>query len=187
MKNCEIAGVCIFLSQISTYMKNRKERLPVIVYLLTNKMIGSQDELLSELALRGYDITQATLSRDLKQLKTAKVPNGKGGYRYVLSVPMDNSSARHGFDKFIPVSPVIDSIARSGNILIIKTPIQHAGMLAHSFRSVSDRSLLASVAIEDVVLLILAQKVTDDYIYAMLTSIIDKSIVRTFCSSILTE
>ena len=49
-------------------MKNRKKRIELMVKLIRNKCIGSQDELAALLAEHGYSVTQATLSRDLKML-----------------------------------------------------------------------------------------------------------------------
>ena len=51
-------------------MKNRKKRIEVIVDLIRNNCIASQEELASRLAKLGFKVTQATLSRDLKMLKT---------------------------------------------------------------------------------------------------------------------
>ena len=65
-------------------MKNRKQRIELMVKLIRNKCIGSQDELAALLAEHGYTVTQATLSRDLKMLKTTKVPTDRGTYVYTL-------------------------------------------------------------------------------------------------------
>ena len=53
-------------------MKNKNSRLDSIKMIISSKEIGSQDELLQELTKEGFQLTQATLSRDLKQLKVAK-------------------------------------------------------------------------------------------------------------------
>ena len=55
-------------------MKNRKQRVELMVELIKNQCIGSQEELAGILAEHGYNVTQATLSRDLKMLRTTKVP-----------------------------------------------------------------------------------------------------------------
>ena len=55
-------------------MKERQSRLKAIKNLIKNNTIESQDDLQSLLLKEGYDVTQATLSRDLKLLKVAKVP-----------------------------------------------------------------------------------------------------------------
>ncbi|MDE6337823.1 MAG: arginine repressor, partial [Muribaculaceae bacterium] len=65
-------------------MKKRKKRIDLIIELIRNQCIGSQEELAAALAKKGHPVTQATLSRDLKMLRTTKVPTDRGTYMYVL-------------------------------------------------------------------------------------------------------
>ena len=65
-------------------MKNKRLRLQIIVELIKTNCISSQDELSRLLAARGYVVTQATLSRDLKQLRTTKVATDLGNYMYII-------------------------------------------------------------------------------------------------------
>ena len=60
-------------------MKERQSRLKLIKNLIKENSIESQDTLLSFLQENGFDVTQATLSRDLKLLKVGKVPDSRGG------------------------------------------------------------------------------------------------------------
>ncbi len=66
-------------------MDNKGQRLAQLTKIIQNEQIESQDQLLDRLASLGYNITQATLSRDLKLLKVAKMFDGLGAYRYVLA------------------------------------------------------------------------------------------------------
>ena len=59
---------------LGNFMKERQSRLKAIKNLIKNNRIESQDDLLSLLLKEGFDVTQATLSRDLKLLKVGKVP-----------------------------------------------------------------------------------------------------------------
>ena len=59
-------------------MKSKNNRLDAIKMIISSKEIGSQDELLQELTQEGFQLTQATLSRDLKQLKVAKAASMNG-------------------------------------------------------------------------------------------------------------
>ncbi len=52
--------------------------------IISSKDVSSQEELLQALSKEGFELTQATLSRDLKQLKVAKAANMNGKYVYVL-------------------------------------------------------------------------------------------------------
>ena len=65
-------------------MKSKNSRLDAIKIIISSKEVGSQEELLQELAKEGFQLTQATLSRDLKQLKVAKAASMNGNYVYVL-------------------------------------------------------------------------------------------------------
>ena len=116
-------------------MNKRKTRLQAILEILTNNVIGSQEELSRLLAARGFVVTQATLSRDLKALRTTKVATDFGGYRYVVmqpgEVPVDEvweavpSTAQSG------THHAVESIALAGNILVIKTRTGYASGLAY--------------------------------------------------------
>ena len=65
-------------------MKSKNNRLDAIKMIISSKEVGSQEELLQELLKEGFQLTQATLSRDLKQLKVAKAASMNGNYVYVL-------------------------------------------------------------------------------------------------------
>ena len=65
-------------------MKLKSNRIETLKMLISSKELGSQEEVLSALAQEGYSVTQATLSRDFKQLKVAKAASMNGKYVYVL-------------------------------------------------------------------------------------------------------
>ena len=62
----------------------RSARLVVMREIIENRKVDSQEILLKLLKEQRFDITQATLSRDLKYLKAGKVPDGRGGYSYAF-------------------------------------------------------------------------------------------------------
>ena len=62
----------------------KKERHRLITRLLTEKNIQKQEDFVELLKSRGVVVTQATISRDIKELKLIKVPSQEGGYRYSL-------------------------------------------------------------------------------------------------------
>ena len=65
-------------------MKEKKDRIETIKMLISSKEMCSQDEVLDELVKEGFNVTQATLSRDMKLLKIAKASSMNGKYVYVL-------------------------------------------------------------------------------------------------------
>ena len=103
-------------------MKEKNNRLEALRLIISSQQLGSQEELLNALQKEGFQLTQATLSRDLKQLKVAKAATMSGNYVYVLpnesmykrvSTP---SSAREMMQ-----IPGFISISFSGNMGVIKT------------------------------------------------------------------
>ena len=66
-------------------MKIKNSRLEAIRLILSTHEISNQDELLKELNKEGYILTQATLSRDLRQLRVVKTVGTNGRYKYVLT------------------------------------------------------------------------------------------------------
>ena len=74
-------------------MKSKNSRLDAIKIIISSKEVGSQEELLQELAKEGFRLTQATLSRDLKQLKVAKAASMNGKAPSMASSSESNSRA----------------------------------------------------------------------------------------------
>ena len=78
-----ISKIVVFLPRFwnkYAIMKKKSSRLDTIKMLVSSQEIGSQEELLNALWKEGFNLTQATLSRDLKQLKVAKATNSSGNY-----------------------------------------------------------------------------------------------------------
>ena len=65
-------------------MKIKTSRMEALKMIISSQELGSQEEVLKALAKEGFTLTQATLSRDLKQLKVAKAASMNGKYVYVL-------------------------------------------------------------------------------------------------------
>ena len=65
-------------------MKTKNSRIEALKMLISSNDLGSQEEVLQALQSEGFKLTQATLSRDMKQLKVAKAASMNGKYIYVL-------------------------------------------------------------------------------------------------------
>ena len=96
-------------------MKNKDRRLEAIKMIVSGQDISCQEELLKELGKQGFKMTQATLSRDLKQLKVAKASSMTGKYVYVLPnstvyrrLPENDSPIREMISIPCPPSPARD-------------------------------------------------------------------------------
>ena len=93
---------------------NKQNRHFTIKHIITHQAIASQDELCQALRKAGFDVTQATLSRDMKELGIARV-NTPDGIRYVLHVESEERrlTSLIGYE--------IESIDANENLVVIKT------------------------------------------------------------------
>ncbi|MCR5614308.1 ArgR family transcriptional regulator [Treponema sp.] len=125
-------------------MKERDSRLKTIRKLIKNNKIESQDKLLSLLTKEGYELTQATLSRDLKLLKVGKIADGHDGYIYTLPTEEENQESIHIFIQDFLRGYI--SIEASGNIVVIKTFPGHAGPVCNAIDNMNFDEILGTVA-----------------------------------------
>ena len=125
-------------------LKERHSRLKAIRKLIKNHRIESQETLLSYLQKEGYEVTQATLSRDLKMLKVGKVSDGNAGYFYTLPSDEENQESEQIYKRDFLRGYV--SIDWSGNIIVIKTFPGHANTVSNALDNLNLEDLLGTVA-----------------------------------------
>jgi transcriptional regulator of arginine metabolism len=131
-------------------MKERNSRLMAIRRLITRENISSQEELLSLLEKQGFSMTQATLSRDLKYLKVAKMPDTEKGYIYMLTErqlndPSDNTE--------FPITGFV-SIDFAREMAIMKTLPGHASSIAYALDNLNSYEIAGTIAGDDTILII---------------------------------
>ena len=134
-------------------MKSKNNRLDTIKMIISSKEIGSQEELLQELTKEGFRLTQATLSRDLKQLKVAKAANVNGKYVYVL--PNDILYKRNhvqGVNEMMRNTGFV-SLQFSGNIAVIRTRPGYASSIAYDIDNRENSLILGTIAGDDTIFL----------------------------------
>ncbi len=125
-------------------MKERSERLKAIKKLIKNNRIESQDELLRGLTKEGFDVTQATLSRDLKLLKVGKVSDGHAGRVYTLQSDEDRGESEQIFVQDFLRGYV--SIDWNATTVVIKTFGGHADAVANALDCLNLDEILGTVA-----------------------------------------
>ncbi len=137
-------------------MKNKQLRWAIIREAITKNRISSQEELLQILASKGLTLTQATLSRDLKQMKVAKVPNSLGNYTYVLSDGMNrvNPEVEATWQENLTPASGFLSIEFSNNLAVIKTLPGYANSIAYIIDQNVKMEILGTIAGDDTILLI---------------------------------
>lgn len=137
-------------------MKERSLRLRAIKTILKTETIDSQEALLSKLSDSGIIVTQATLSRDLKLLKVAKISDGSSGYYYSLSGDDQNKNSNATFIQDILRGFL--SIDFSGNIGVLHTIPGHADSVAFALDNLQLPAVLGTMAGDDTILIILKEK-----------------------------
>lgn len=142
-------------------MKSKNSRLDAIKMIISSKEIGSQDELLQELMKEGYSLTQATLSRDLKQLKVAKAASMNGNYVYVLpnNTMYKRMTEQHSAGEMLMYNGFV-SIDFSSNLAVIKTRPGYASRLAYDIDNHDFEEILGTIAGDDTILLVLREGYT---------------------------
>lgn len=136
-------------------MKTKKERLDTICDIIRTQLIRNQEELLKQLYTKGFKTTQATLSRDIKQLKVAKTHDGNNNYIYSLSENGINiQQGLHKIPNNDAISEKYTNIEFSGNLAVIKTKPGYAMAIASDIDAKAPREILATVAGDDTILLI---------------------------------
>ena len=96
----------------------KKRRHEIIIELIEQYEIETQEELADKLCASGYQVTQATVSRDIRELKLSKIPFGKGRQKYVAFT----QNEAHLGDKYIRVlKEGYVSMAPAQNLLVMKT------------------------------------------------------------------
>ena len=128
-------------------MKNKVKRITAII---STTEIGSQEELLHSLAERGFELTQGTLSRDMKQLKVVKTTNSSGMYVYKL--PQQQETVAEVVVERTTLDSVLVSLDFSSNIVVIHTRPGYASSMAYEIDVQASDVILGTVAGDDTII-----------------------------------
>ena len=119
--------------------------------LIGSRNISSQDELNKLLEKQGFELTQATLSRDLKYLKVAKMPDDKAGYVYILP---DREQVFEEREQLGPGLQGLISLDFAQGMAILKTLPGHASSVAYTLDNLDAYEIAGTIAGDDTILLI---------------------------------
>ena len=155
-------------------MKIKDRRLEAIKMIISSKELGSQEEVLRELKREGFQLTQATLSRDLKQLKVAKAASMNGQYVYVLP----NETMYRRVRKPLSVAemmqtPGFQSINFSGNIGVIRTRPGYASSIAYNIDNSNVPEILGTIAGDDTIFIVLKEGVDHEALIQGINDIVE--------------
>lgn len=154
-------------------MKVKNNRLEALRLIISSQQLGSQEELLSALQKEGFKLTQATLSRDLKQLKVAKAATMGGNYIYVL--PNDTMYKRvstPGHIREMMQGAGFVSINFSGNMGVIKTRPGYASAIAWNIDGSEIPQIIGTIAGDDTILIVVKEGVGHQEVMEALSKVV---------------
>ncbi len=128
-------------------MKSRRQM--AILEIIGQEEIDTQEGLALALAARGMQVTQATVSRDIRELRLTKLPTPSGGYRYAAPQASDRSIGDR-LHRMLQESLL--SATASGNLIVIRTLSGSANVAAEALDSLGWPELLGTIAGDNTVL-----------------------------------
>ncbi|GAA6756765.1 arginine repressor [Thermus thalpophilus] len=133
-------------------MRSKAERHRAIQEIVSREEIGTQKELVERLRQLGFEVTQATVSRDIAELRLARIALGKGRHKYALpsvELPEDvYEELKRQFGLFVK------DVDRGGNILVVKTAEGHASGIALLLDRLKRDEIVGTLAGEDTILVV---------------------------------
>ncbi len=121
----------------------KPKRHAMILKLIAAENIETQEELAMLLSAQGFNVTQATVSRDIKELRLIKVLTGEGKYKYA-TVEKAESDLQERFIRLF--GNCVVSITSAGNLIVIKTMAGSAAVAAEAIDSMKWPEIAGSIA-----------------------------------------
>ncbi len=139
-------------------MKSKSDRIETLKMIISSQQMGSQEEVLRALSSEGFNLTQATLSRDMKQLKVAKAASMNGKYVYVLpNETMYRRVSKPATAREMLRTPGFISISFSGNMAVVKTRPGYASSIAYNIDNDDIPEILGTIAGDDTIFIVMRE------------------------------
>ena len=152
----------------------KKERQEKIKEIVESYKIDTQDELIKKLKENGFSATQATMSRDIKELKLTKISDGKNGYYYVFPNALNSSDINKLNSSLMRL---IISVNCAMNIVVIKTLAGMAQAVATGIDNIKSDDILGCVAGDDTIFIVLTNVDLAQGMVTKIKAMISESIV----------
>lgn len=137
-----------------------------ILELIREKDVGTQEELLELLKKSGFDVTQATVSRDIKELRLIKTLSGSGEYIYSTGKTETVSNLSNKFDTLFSESVIkLDHVF---NQIVIKCYTGLANAVCASMDAINYEDIVGTLAGDDTILIIMRSEESANAFYNQL-------------------
>lgn len=128
----------------------KQKRHSRILKIIKEKDVKTQEELTELLRSDDFEVTQATVSRDIKELGLVKIPSSGGGYKYAFANRAKTESSQH-LNIF---SKAVTSVESAMHTIVVKTYSGMAQAVAASLDSIMGQDILGTIAGDDTILII---------------------------------
>lgn len=142
-----------------------------IIALISELEIETQEELSEQLRRRGYMVTQATISRDIRELKLVKVAGAGGKYKYALPHHEENAISSKFYNLLVETLTGVDS---ANNIVVVKTCAGMAQGAGAAIDSMGRDDIVGSVAGDDTIIIVMRTNEAATILVSELREIIGK-------------
>lgn len=140
-------------------MSNTKElnslkmtRQEAILNLIENENISTQNELSKRLEEEGFAVTQATISRDIRELRLVKVADPNGNYHYAVGKPKEKYQASHKFYSIFLAS--VYKVDYANNLVVIRCYTGMAQAVCATMDSLEWAGVVGTVSGDDTILVV---------------------------------
>ena len=149
----------------------KRKRHEKIIELIERYDIETQEELADHLVEEGFQVTQATVSRDIRELKLSKVPGREGRQKYVLL----NNQKHQMAEKYVGIlREAFISMDRAQNILVVKTVSGMAMAAGAALDSIGWKEIVGCIAGDDTVMCAIRTAEDTETVMAELRKIVKK-------------
>lgn len=129
----------------------RYSRQNKILDIINTHEVETQERLVTLLRKSGYKVTQATISRDIKELQLVKTLSSSGKYKYTVGTIIDQPIS----DRYIKIfKETIQTVACSGNIIVVKTLSGCANAAAEAIDTLNIPNVVGSIAGDNTIFLV---------------------------------
>ena len=150
----------------------KRARHEKIIELVRENSIGTQDELVDMLKSAGYDVSQATISRDIKELRLQKAVASSSGYRYMLPEERGDSSGDERLQDIFRKS--VMSVDFAGNLVVIKTMAALGSAACAAVDGMKNHGIVGTLAGDDTGLIIVRSEQDAQDLCAQLERLIEE-------------
>ena len=141
------------------YFEMKNGRQKQILTIVSEHDVETQEELIVRLKASGFKATQATVSRDIKELRLIKMATENGHYKYVQSVGEDGKSSAK-FDNVLRETVI--SVRNAGPIVVVRTYAGMAMAAAAAVDAMQINCILGTIAGDDTIFIAVSDEVASD-------------------------